>query len=130
MAYRLRVVSKPNLNVIMGNRFGDEGVTSRVQEAAYEVERRAKALAPVDEGRLRASIAASPVGATAWKVGTNVPYGAFQEFGTGTRGRGTDPGPTPATYQHGSRPGHRAQPFLRPALDEVRNALMSRTRWK
>jgi HK97 gp10 family phage protein len=54
--------------------------------AAIAIENRAKQNAPVDTGRLRASIGheidAAPVPHWA-KVGTNVKYAPFMEFGTG-----------------------------------------------
>lgn len=69
---------------------------------ALLVEREAKALAPVDTGRLRASIThgvtVTPVGAEA-TVGTGVEYAVFQEFGTSRQP---------------------AQPFLFPAFEANR----------
>jgi HK97 gp10 family phage protein len=77
-----------------------------VMAGALIVEGRAKELAPVDTGNLRASLqaellAAGTRGAEA-QVGTGVSYAAHQEFGT-----------------------HRmpAHPFLRPALDESEQAV-------
>lgn len=65
------------------------------------VQNRARALAPVDTGRLRSSIISSP-GETALGpyviIGTNVEYATYQEFGT----RFMPP-----------------QPYLRPAFAEV-----------
>lgn len=88
-------------------------------ELAHEVERRAKTKAPVDEGRLRGSIETGQDREGAF-VTTNVDYGKFQEFGTMSMGRQTDPGPTPPWYQHSGRPGgDPAQPFMRPAFFEV-----------
>lgn len=80
--------------------------------AALEVEDKAKNFAPVDTGRLRASITTQKVGGLAgasrfirgmasrvtYLVGTNVKYAKEQEFGTNRA---------------------KPQPFLRPAYREV-----------
>lgn len=74
------------------------GVAKDLARRAIRVERAAKRLAPVDTGRLRASIThelqRDARGLLAM-VGTNVTYAAYQEFGT--------------SHQQG-------KPFLRPAL--------------
>lgn len=94
---------------------------NRVLEAvALEAEARAKRLAPVDHGRLRASIEGG-VDEEGGFLKAQTDYAAFQEFGTTTRGSQTDPGPTPPWYQHGGRPGGvPAKPFLRPAVQSLR----------
>lgn len=70
-----------------------------VQKAAFDIEARAKELAPVDTGNLRRSIHCefAPDGLTG-AVGTVVEYAVYQEFGTV------------------KMPPH---PYLRPAADEV-----------
>ncbi|WP_019008981.1 HK97-gp10 family putative phage morphogenesis protein [Deinococcus aquatilis] len=55
-------------------------------------------LAPVDTGRLRQSINVQKIGKGHYRVGTNVNYAPFVEFGT--------------RYM-------RAQPFMRPAIEKV-----------
>ena len=85
---------------------------------AREAERGAKLRAPVDTGRLRASIEAFDDDEGSG-IKANVDYAAFAEFGTGQRGAHTDPGPLPPWYQHGPSPGMEAQPFMRPAVDDV-----------
>jgi len=50
-------------------------------------------------------------------VGPTVDYASYVEFGTGRRG---DPS---APYPHTDKPGMVAQPFMRPALDENREAI-------
>lgn len=76
-------------------------VGKHVKRLTIKVQRRAKKLCPVDTGRLRSSIA-EEVGRDAegivGRVGTDVVYGPFIEYGTRRM---------------------RAQPFLRPALDAV-----------
>ena len=79
----------------------DGPVAKHLARLALQVERRAKALAPVDTGRLRSSITwelgRDEQGLVA-RIGSNVEYAAYQEFGTRT---------VPAS------------PYLRPALDAV-----------
>jgi HK97 gp10 family phage protein len=55
----------------------------------------AQILCPVDTGRLRASIKVTQLGDGGYRIGTDVSYAIYVEFGT--------------RYMH-------AQPFLRPAL--------------
>lgn len=100
-------------------KYDDKALKDITHEVALEVERRAKLLAPVDTGRLRASIEAGADDEGAFvKAGTE--YAAYMEFGTGQAGSSTDPGPTPDWYQHGPSPGVPAQPFLRPAVESMR----------
>jgi HK97 gp10 family phage protein len=53
-----------------------------VAKAAFDIEGRAKTLAPVDTGALRGSIAAQKVSDLAWRVSVGQEYGIYQEFGT------------------------------------------------
>lgn len=66
---------------------------------AQELRTEAVKAAPVDTGRLRQSIGVKQIGRGHYRVGTNVKYAPFVEFGT----RHT-----------------RAQPFMRPAAEKVR----------
>jgi HK97 gp10 family phage protein len=92
-----------------------------VEAAALEAERRAKLNSPVDTGRLRSSIEGGVFGDGTGYVKAQTEYAAFQEFGTMQAGAASDPGPTPPWYQHGpGEGGIRAQPYLRPAVAEVR----------
>ena len=73
-------------------------VAQTILKATLAVEREAKHLCPVDTGRLRSSITpevAREGQEIVGRVGTNVEYAPYQEFGT--------------RFQHGT-------PFLRPAL--------------
>jgi len=94
-------------------------------EIGFVVAREAHLQAPVDTGNLANSmdyVVDKPgrkvyVGAT-----MDAPYAPFQEFGTGSRGKGTGTKPPP-NYVHGARggpdfKGHVAQPFLEPAMIE------------
>lgn len=77
----------------------------KVIRAGYEIEREAKIMCPVDTGRLRASITTTVEESEQnikVKVGTDVNYGPYLEFGT--------------RYM-------RAKPFLRPAFMIVINKL-------
>lgn len=54
-------------------------------------------------------------------VGTNVFYGPYVEYGTGRRGAGSEDGPSYKGHPSGAEynlkvEGHRAYPYLRPAL--------------
>lgn len=73
----------------------------RVALQALEIRNEAVLAAPVDTGQLQQSIGLKKVGQGHYRVGTNVEYAPFVEFGT--------------------RFG-RAQPFMRPALEKVRRA--------
>jgi len=72
-------------------------------QAAKIVEAEAKRRAPVDTGRLRSSINSGVSGDVA-KVGTDVEYAPYMEYGTSRFPTG--------------------KPFLRPALDVSRKALV------
>lgn len=80
----------------------DGPVGKAVTRACIRVQRSAKQLAPVDTGRLRASVQYE-VGrdgrGIVGRIGTNVHYARYLEFGTRRM---------------------RAQPFLRPALGAAR----------
>lgn len=65
-----------------------------LEACGIQAESYAKALAPVDTGRLRNSISHAVDGDTAY-IGTNVEYAPYQELGTSKT---------------------KAQPFLKPAL--------------
>ena len=86
-----------------------------IRKYALKVERTAKKLAPVDEGRLRASIRAVLKDMAA-AVLTDVFYAAFQEFGTGRRGAASGVDPV-ENYVYGPSKGIPPTPFMRPALE-------------
>ncbi len=76
---------------------------------------------PVDTGRLKGSITSAVEGNSA-VIGTNVEYGIYVEFGTGSKGDKSVAHTTKKTwtYYSGGRfyttSGQAAQPFLVPAL--------------
>lgn len=59
-----------------------EGVTEQV---ARNIEKNAKNSAPANYGKLAQSIITEKVNPTNYKVVVNAPYGAYMEFGTGTK---------------------------------------------
>jgi HK97 gp10 family phage protein len=59
-----------------------EGVT---ELTARNIEKYAKQSAPVNFGKLGQSIVTEKVNPTTYKVVVNAPYGAYMEFGTGTK---------------------------------------------
>ena len=101
-------------------------VRQAVERTGIDVANEARRRAPVDTGRLRASIVSQPeytgrkVG---YAVGTNVNYGAAVEYGTAPHV--IKPVNKKALFWPGARhpvgkvnhPGTRAQPFLRPAVE-------------
>lgn len=102
-------------------------VYSAVGKAQQAVLEEAKALCPVDTGDLRASITyAEPVDngkQIRGEVSANMPYAAYVEFGTGHRGA-SSPGAGPFPYTM-TWPGMAAQPYMRPALDNSRDKVLS-----
>ena len=59
-----------------------QGVTEQV---ARNIEKNAKQSAPANYGKLGQSIITEKVNLTTYKVVVNAPYGAYMEFGTGTK---------------------------------------------
>ena len=110
----------------------DKSALELITETAAKVQSYAAAGAPVDTGKLAASIQITWVDRLVAEIGPTVPYGAYQEFGTGTRGE--FPGqmitirPKAKPYlvfqvngktvyaREVRHPGVRAQPFMRPAV--------------
>ncbi len=101
------------------------GVEASVQAACQLIEDRAKELVPVDAGDLQSSIHSTvqETGKTiVGTVGTDLYYGPYVEFGTGIAGSAS-PGAGPGPYTPGW-PGMPAQPYMRPATDEARGAIL------
>ncbi len=100
-------------------------IRASVQAALDLIADRERQLVPVDTGQLRDSIATSidDTGKTiVGRVGPNTPYMFYVEFGTGIVGAssaGAGPGPYSTTW-----PGMKAQPFVRPAFDEAKPAIL------
>jgi HK97 gp10 family phage protein len=101
------------------------GARASVQAACQTIQQRAQALAPVDTGALRESIAVSidDTGKTVvGTVGPNVDYAAYVEFGTGKAGA-SSPGAGAGPYNP-NWPGMPAQPYMRPAFDETKPEIL------
>lgn len=95
-----------------------------VNQSALMIESGAKVRAPVDTGRLRASIQIylKDDGLSA-DVGTEVNYAVYVEFGTGIYAAKGDGRKTPWAYKDAKGHWHRThgnhpQPFLFPAFEE------------
>jgi len=103
-------------------------VTPAVQNAVLAVAQliveEAQSICPVDTGALRDSITAS-VQVTDKTVSGIVTaamfYAAYVEYGTGIRGA-ESPGAGPYPYNM-AWPGMPAQPYMRPAIDTVRQVI-------
>lgn len=99
-------------------------VRASVEAGAKMIEDRAKELCPVDTGALRDSISTEMDErdfSIQAKVAPHMPYAAYVEFGTGIRGAasaGAGKGPYSSTW-----PGQAAQPYMRPAVDESKEAI-------
>jgi len=105
-----------------GNRALALVIGTAVQESVFEVGStllsRAKTYCPVDTGALRDSIDMTlSDDKRSAVIAPGVPYDAYVEFGTGIRGAAS-PGAGPFNYD-ANWPGMVAQPYMRPALDEV-----------
>lgn len=107
-----------------------------LREAGLMVERDAKILCPVDDGTLRNSIT-SVVDEEKQEcsIGTNVEYAPYVHQGTGIYAVNGDGRQTPWSYQDDegnwhTTIGQKPQPFLTPALDQNRQAIMELLRKK
>ena len=101
-------------------------IVAAVEESQGAVASEAQAIVPVDTGELQSSIGTGPVelvGSTVrGTVEATAPYAAYVEYGTGQRGEasaGAGPGPYSPSW-----PGMPAQPYMRPALDSARPAIL------
>jgi HK97 gp10 family phage protein len=96
-------------------------VIASVQAACELIQTDAQALCPVDTGALRDSIQITldTSGSTiVGRVGPTMYYAEYVEYGTGRRGG-------PAPYAHVlSWPGQKPQPYMRPALDGAKDAVL------
>lgn len=107
-------------------RFVESKVTPGIRAGIGQWQRlirdEAKLLVPVDTGELRDSIEVQEVEDTGKTVRgavvASAPHASFVEYGTGARGAAS-PGAGPYTYNM-AWPGMRAQPYLRPASDHVK----------
>lgn len=101
-------------------------VTGSVQAACQLVVQEAKAICPVDTGELSESIdfRVDSLGTSIQgTIYASAPHAGYVEFGTGIRGAGSA-GAGPYPYNP-AWPGMPAQPYLRPALDTAREAVLT-----
>lgn len=116
---------------------------AKVQRAQQIVTDEAKTLCPAITGELRDSIAPGDIinadDRVTGQVVASAGHAAFVEFGTGLKGSGTYPYPLPQenvpitgswTYDYKGQGwiGMPSQPFLRPALDTARAAILGEFR--
>lgn len=115
----------------------DKAMQTGMKHATAVVQASAKAGCPVDLGQLRASIMRShevAIHSIIGKVGTNVEYAPYVEFGTGihtTKGTGRQ---TPWSFQMPdgnwvTTRGQRPQPYLYPALTSNRKEILKAFEW-
>lgn len=101
------------------------GVVASVEAACKLVQDRAQQLAPVDTGALRGSITTSIDDSGKTVVGhvsVGASYAVFLEYGTGIRGaESADAGAGPYSQ---TWPGMTPRPYMRPAFDEARGAVL------
>jgi HK97 gp10 family phage protein len=102
-------------------------LVAAIEESQAAVSEEAQTIVPVDTGELRESIGPGPVelvgSVVSGTVEATAPYAAYVEFGTGQRGAasaGAGEGPYSQSW-----PGMPASPYLRPALDTSRAAILS-----
>lgn len=60
-------------------------ISAETEDAAFNIELEAKRLAPANFGKLRQSISHEKINDSNYKVTVNEMYGAYMEFGTGTK---------------------------------------------
>lgn len=98
-------------------------ISDIVYETARLIQTEAKALAPVDDGSLSASIEMKMLGKYNAVVSVGVHYAIYIEFGTGIYAENGNGRTTPWTYfstklgRYVTTEGMRAQPFWGPAVE-------------
>ena len=117
------------------NNFGiDENkIYQAIGMACALVERKAKEKAPKDTGALRRSITSEVNNSSGEMVGvvfTPLEYAPYVEFGTGLFAEKEGRQNVPWSYQDDkgewhSTSGQKPQPFMRPALEENREAILN-----
>lgn len=97
-----------------------------LHRAAIRIQKQAKENCPVDTGKLRGSISVEKI-PRGYAVGTNVRYGAYVEFGTGTRGDPSVPHTTRKYWRYKGADGRfhtthgmKPRPFLLPAFNKYK----------
>lgn len=96
-------------------------VVASVQASVDLIQQTAQGYCPVETGALRDSITTEvyETGSTVvGKVGPHVSYADYVEYGTGRKGDSAAP------YGHTDKAGMSPQPYMRPALDESKGAIL------
>ena len=140
----MAAVSMKVLGVTEARRLFSPGKVRRTIAAALDqlvlgslqIERDAKILAPVDTDRLRSQITHEDLrieaGEAFMRVGTNISYARFLEFGTGQRGASTELRESAEEkrqalgYRYGPKLGMTPRPFLFPAYENNREFVIAR----
>lgn len=110
----------------------DSGLKRGLMKGGELVRAEAAANCPVDTARLRDSIVVEDAGGNAVSVGTNVEYGVYVEFGTGSKGDPSVAHTTKSGWVYYNQQtggfvyttGQAPQPFLVPALYSQRDAVI------
>ena len=106
-------------------------IKDTVNEFALKIQKSAKKRCPVDTGRLRSSIVIEPYnGGFTARVGTNVKYAPYVEFGTGKYAVEGNGRKTPWAYKNRDgeliwTAGQKPQPYLLPAFNEHKQAYIN-----
>ena len=113
------------LNVAVAQAAFEQAARLSVEQSAEIVLEEAEAIVPVDTGELRESghtelLQAGPTPSAA--VVFDSEHAAYVEYGTGVRGADS-PGAGEGPYDP-NWPGMASQPYLRPALDTARPAIV------
>ncbi len=120
-AVKVALVGASHLQTVLANLGERTRSKARdlINDTALHILADAVAAAPSDTGRLRQSlkITFKGAGGLGAEVGSNLPYSAFVEFGTGVRGSSSTHPPLPPNYSYGMKPGMHAQPYLFPAVE-------------
>ena len=114
------------LNVAVAQKIFEQAARLSVEQGAGIVLEEAEAIVPVDTGELRESGHVEMVETSGPKPSAAVVFdsdhAAYVEYGTGVRGAAS-PGAGDGPYDP-NWPGMPAQPYLRPALDTARPAIV------
>jgi HK97 gp10 family phage protein len=85
MASAVKGVSKTIAELRSFGKDIEKKINAETEAAAFEIEELAKKLAPKNFGKLAQSISKEKIKISNYKVTVNEFYGAFMEFGTGTK---------------------------------------------
>ena len=110
----------------------DSGLMNGLMRGGEIVRAEAQANCPVDTGELRRSITVEQADGTSVTVGTNLAYGIYVEFGTGSKGDSSVAHTAKAGWVYYNEKtgsfvyttGQAPQPFLVPALYSQKDAVI------